>query len=133
MGEVRAVTTGGAPAAIGPYSQGVRYGEWLWVSGQIPLDPASGRLVEGEMAVQVERVLENVGAILAAAGGGFADVVKTTIYLTDINDFSIVNEVYGRYFVTPYPARATVGVMALPKGARIEMDVVACLSGQAPD
>ncbi|MBF0180216.1 MAG: RidA family protein [Magnetococcales bacterium] len=129
MEEPREVVTGGAPAAIGPYSQGVRCGGWLWVSGQIPLDPASGRLVDGGMEAQVERVLESVGAILTAAGCGFTDVVKTTIYLIDLNDFAIVNEVYGRYFVPPCPARATVGVMALPRGARIEMDVVARLPG----
>ncbi|MBF0165712.1 MAG: reactive intermediate/imine deaminase [Magnetococcales bacterium] len=133
MGVIYEVATGGAPGAIGPYSQGVLCGGWLWVSGQIPLDPVSGRLVDGDMVVQVERVLENVGAILAGAGAGFADVVKTTIYLIDMNDFSVVNEVYGRYFVKPYPARATVGVMALPKGVRIEMDVVARVAGQVSD
>ncbi|MBF0428006.1 MAG: hypothetical protein HQL94_03725 [Magnetococcales bacterium] len=123
------VVTENAPAAIGPYSQAVRSGEWLFVSGQIPLDPCSGSLVGGDVACQMERVMENVGAILAAAGAGFGDVVKTTLYLVDLNDFVVVNGVYARYFRSPFPARATVGVAALPKGARLEMEVMVHLQG----
>ncbi|MEO5347207.1 MAG: RidA family protein [Magnetococcus sp. YQC-9] len=121
------IESGGAPAAIGPYSQAVRAGDWLFVSGQIPLDPVSGQLVEGDVARQMVRVLENIGAILAAAGVGFGAVVKSTLYLVDMGDFTAVNEVYARFFVPPFPARATVGVAALPKGARVEMEVVAHL------
>ncbi|MBF0417714.1 MAG: hypothetical protein HQL86_05630 [Magnetococcales bacterium] len=128
MGGLSQVETSGAPAAIGPYSQAVRVGEWLFVSGQIPLDPLSGVLVEGDISMQTERVLENIGAILAAAGAGFGDVVKSTLYLLDMADFVAVNGVYGRYFRAPYPARATLGVAALPKGARVEMEVIAWLA-----
>ncbi|MBF0629078.1 MAG: RidA family protein [Magnetococcales bacterium] len=119
------VVASGAPEAIGPYSQAVWAGEWLFVSGQIPLDPASGQLVAGEVTQQAERVLTSIGAILEAAGVGFGDVVKTTLYLVDMNDFAAVNAVYGRFFTAPFPARATVGVAALPRGARFEMDLVA--------
>lgn len=124
------ITTSDAPGAIGPYSQAIQAGEWLYVSGQIPLDPVTGQLVEGSIEVQMERVLANVGAILAQAGVGFADVVKSTLYLLDLNDFAAVNAVYGGCFVAPYPARATVGVSALPRGARVEMEVVAWLGGR---
>ncbi len=125
------VISSGAPEAIGPYSQGVRVGDWLYVSGQIPLDPATGQLVAGDVEAQMERVLASVRAILEAADMGLNDVVKVTLYLTDLNDFAVVNGVYGRYFVAPYPARATIGVAALPKGARVEMDAVAWRSGGA--
>ncbi|MBF0614477.1 MAG: RidA family protein [Magnetococcales bacterium] len=114
-----------APLAIGPYSQAVRVGEWLYVSGQIPLDPTNGQLVTGEIETQMEQVLRNIQAILTAAEMGFADVVKSTLYLVDLEDFAPANAVYGRYFAAPYPARATLGVAALPKGARVEMEVVA--------
>ncbi|MBF0272738.1 MAG: hypothetical protein HQL98_11830 [Magnetococcales bacterium] len=125
MGSVRQVVAcGGAPEAIGPYSQAVRVGEWLYLSGQIPLDPATGQMVAGDVVCQMERVMESVGAILAAAGAGFGDVVKTTLYLVDLNDFAAVNGVYARYFQVPFPARATVGVAALPRGARVEMEAV---------
>ena len=114
-----------APAAIGPYSQGVREGEWIFVSGQIPLDPLTGQMVQGDVAAQSERVLKNIDALLAAAGATFADVVKTTVYLTDLVDFAAVNDVYGRWFAPPYPARATVQVAALPRGALVEIDAIA--------
>ncbi|MBF0164134.1 MAG: RidA family protein [Magnetococcales bacterium] len=119
------VTSSRAPSAIGPYSQAVVADGWVFVSGQIPLDPVSGMLVEGDLSQQMTRVLENIGAILTSAGSGFESVVKSTLYLTDMADFTTVNDVYARYFKPPYPARATVGVASLPKGARVEMDVVA--------
>ena len=123
------ITTKDAPAAIGPYSQGVRAGGLLFVSGQIPLEPATGQLVGGDVAAQTERVMNNLGAVLAAAGCGFADVVRTTIYLVDLAHFATVNDVYGRYFQAPYPARATVQVAALPRGAQVEIDAVALARG----
>lgn len=118
------VETRGAPEAIGPYSQAIKSGGWMFVSGQIPLDPVTGQLVLGDVVCQAERVMENLGAILDAAGVGFGDVVKTTLYLLDLNDFGVVNEVYGRYFRVPYPARATVGVAGLPRGALLELEAV---------
>ena len=114
-----------APKAIGPYSPAVRAGQLLFVSGQVALDPATGNMVEGGIAEQTRRVLDNVGALLAAGGRSFADVVRTTIFLADMNDFAAVNEIYGRYFTEPYPARATVQVARLPKDARVEIDVIA--------
>ena len=120
-----AIETDGATAAIGPYSQAVRVGPLLFVSGQIPLDPATGHLVEGDIAVQTDRVMRSIGAILEAAGATFAHVVRTTVYLTDLGDFPAMNEVYGTYFLTPAPARSTVQVSGLPKGARVEIEVVA--------
>jgi 2-iminobutanoate/2-iminopropanoate deaminase len=114
-----------APKAIGPYSPAVRAGHLLFVSGQVALDPATGQMVEGGIAAQTRRVLENIGALLAAGGRSFADVVRTTIFLADMNDFSAFNEVYGEYFREPYPARATVQVARLPKDARVEIDVIA--------
>jgi 2-iminobutanoate/2-iminopropanoate deaminase len=114
-----------APKAIGPYSPAVRAGHLLFVSGQVALDPATGQMVEGGIAAQTRRVLENIGALLAAGGRSFADVVRTTIFLADMNDFSAVNEIYGEYFREPYPARATVQVARLPKDARVEIDVIA--------
>ncbi|MEO5332985.1 MAG: RidA family protein [Magnetococcus sp. YQC-5] len=121
---IQRVETHGAPEAIGPYSQAIKSGGWMFVSGQIPLDPVTGQLVVGDVVCQAERVMENLGAILDAAGVGFGDVVKTTLYLRDLNDFSVVNEVYGRYFGVPYPARATVGVVGLPRGALLELEAV---------
>jgi 2-iminobutanoate/2-iminopropanoate deaminase len=121
----KAITSPDAPRAIGPYSQAIRTGELLFISGQIPLDPASGQLVGGDIAAQTRRVLDNVGALLAAGGLTFADVVRTTIYLLDLDDYTSVNAVYGHYFSEPAPARATVQVVRLPKDARIEIDVVA--------
>jgi 2-iminobutanoate/2-iminopropanoate deaminase len=120
----QAISTPAAPAAIGPYSQAIRAGEFLFVSGQIPLDPATGAVVEGDVRVQSRRVLENLRAIVAAAGGSFAGIVKTTVYLADMNDFPALNEEYGKFFGTPAPARATVQVSRLPKDVRVEIDAV---------
>jgi 2-iminobutanoate/2-iminopropanoate deaminase len=114
-----------APNAIGPYSPAIRAGQLLFVSGQVPLDPATGQLVSGGIAEQTRRVLDNVGALLEAGDRSFADVVRTTIFLADMNDFGAVNEIYGQYFSEPYPARATVQVARLPKDARVEIDVIA--------
>jgi 2-iminobutanoate/2-iminopropanoate deaminase len=121
----REIETSDAPRAIGPYSQAVRAGELLFLSGQIPLDPATGELVSGGIDVQTRRVLDNLGAILHAAGGSFENVVKTTIYLVDLGEFAAVNAVYASYFTPPAPARATVQVAALPKGARVEIEAIA--------
>jgi 2-iminobutanoate/2-iminopropanoate deaminase len=120
-----AVSSDTAPKAIGPYSQAIRAGELLFVSGQIPLDPATGQMVVGDVTQQTRRVMENIAAVLKAAGCSFADVARTTIYLADLNDFVKVNEVYGSYFVEPYPARATVQVARLPRDARVEIDAIA--------
>lgn len=121
----QAVSTESAPLAIGPYSQAVRAGDLLFVSGQVPIDPATGRLVEGDIATQTRRVLRNVGAILEAAGASFDHVVRTTVFLTDMDDFAAMNEVYAGCFRSPAPARATVQVSRLPKDARIEIDAIA--------
>ncbi len=121
----KAVATSEAPQAIGPYAQAVRAGQWLFLSGQIGLDPTSGELVPGGVEAETERVLANLGAVLAAAGLGVEHVVRTTIYLVDLADFARVNEIYGRAFKAPFPARATVGVAALPRGARVEIDAIA--------
>jgi 2-iminobutanoate/2-iminopropanoate deaminase len=114
-----------APKAIGPYSPAVRAGQLLFVSGQIPIDPATGQMIDGDIGAQTRRVLDSVGALLNAAGLSFANVVRTTVFLADMNDFGAVNQVYGTYFVEPYPARATVQVARLPKDARVEIDVIA--------
>jgi 2-iminobutanoate/2-iminopropanoate deaminase len=116
-----------APRAIGPYSQGVeaQAGRLVFLSGQIPLEPKTGELVAGDISVQTERVMENLGAVLRAASLGFADVVRCTIYLVDLSEFAAVNAVYGRYFASSPPARATVQVSALPRGARVEIDAIA--------
>jgi 2-iminobutanoate/2-iminopropanoate deaminase len=123
-----AVSTPNAPAAIGPYSQAIRSGNLLFVSGQIPLDPSSGTLVSGSIADQTVRVLENLGAILQAAGASFDRVVKTTVYLADMSEFAAMNEVYGRYFPAPAPARATIQAARLPRDVRVEIDLIADLS-----
>ena len=120
-----AVHTDSAPKAIGPYSQAIEHGGWVFLSGQIGLDPASGTMVAGGTAAEAEQVLKNLTAVLAAAGLGFEHVVRTTIYLVDLADFTTVNDIYGRYVRQPYPARATVGVAALPRGARVEIDAIA--------
>lgn len=122
----QAVSSPKAPAAIGPYSQAVRAGGFLFCSGQIALDPATGELVPGDVRVQTERVMQNLGAVLAAGGSGWDRVVKVTIFLTDMSDFAAVNEIYGRYFegLTP-PARATVAVRTLPRNVDVEIDCVA--------
>jgi 2-iminobutanoate/2-iminopropanoate deaminase len=119
------ISSPNAPAAIGPYSPAVRAGQLLFVSGQVPLDPATGQMIAGDIAAQARRVLDNIGALLAAGHRSFADVVRTTIFLADMNDFAAVNDVYGQYFSEPYPARATVQVARLPKDARVEIDVIA--------
>lgn len=123
-----AVRTDRAPSAIGPYSQAVRAGEWLFISGQIPLDPATGEMVQGDIAAQARRVLDNVGAILDASNASFDHVVRTTVFLADLADFSAMNEVYGSYFRAPAPARSTVQVARLPRDARLEIDVIARLT-----
>jgi 2-iminobutanoate/2-iminopropanoate deaminase len=120
-----AIATQSAPGAIGPYSQAVRAGGLLFMSGQIPLDPATGRVVEGDIAAQTECVMNALGALLAAAGLGFEHVVKTTIYLVDLAHFAKVNEAYARFFAAPYPARSTVQVTALPRGVEVEIDAIA--------
>jgi len=121
------VSTQAAPAAIGPYSQAVRAGDFLFVSGQIPLDPATGALVDGDVRAQTRRVLENLSAIVAAGGASLDRVVKTTVYLVDMNDFPAMNEVYATFFTAPAPARATVQVGRLPKDVRVEIDAVVYL------
>ena len=121
----QAVSSPDAPKAIGPYSQAVRAGNLLFVSGQVPLDPATGQIVSGDIAAQTRRVFDNLGAVLKAGGRSFADVVRTTVFLADMNDFATFNEVYGTYFSEPYPARATVQVARLPKEARVEIDLIA--------
>jgi 2-iminobutanoate/2-iminopropanoate deaminase len=121
----QAVSSPHAPKAIGPYSPAIRAGQLLFVSGQVPLDPATGQMVAGGIAEQTRRVLDNIGALLTAGDRSFADVVRTTIFLADMNDFGTVNEIYGQYFSEPYPARATVQVARLPKDARVEIDVIA--------
>lgn len=123
-----AISTPAAPGAIGPYSQAIRAGDFLFVSGQIPLDPATGALVDGGIADQTRRVLDNLGAILAAAGASFDRVVKTTVYLADMAEFAPMNEVYGEYFPQPAPARATIQAAALPRNVRVEIDLVAYLA-----
>ena len=125
MGDTRAVHTDGAPAALGPYSQAIVAGGFVYTAGQIPLDPDSGELVEGGVEVQAERVLENLGAILAAAGSSFSKVVKTTVFLSDMDDYAAVNEVYARYFREPYPARSAVEVARLPRGVQLEIEAIA--------
>ena len=131
MGGRQAITAPGAPAPIGPYSPALRAGNLLFVSGQIALDPATGALVDGDVAAQTEQVMRNLAALLHAAGASFAHVVKTTIYLADLGDFAAVNDVYGRHLGTPAPARATVEVSRLPKDARVEIDAVAVLDPRA--
>jgi 2-iminobutanoate/2-iminopropanoate deaminase len=119
------ISTNEAPAAIGPYSQAVRSGRFLFCSGQIPLDPKSGQIVPGDIAAQTRRVLDNIAAVLRAEGLTFDNVVKTTIFLTDLGDFQTVNEIYGSYFKQNPPARSTVQVSALPKNANVEIEVIA--------
>lgn len=125
MSQKKIVQSAGAPQAIGPYSQAVVQDGWIFLSGQIPLDPKTGQLVAGSIGDQTKRVLENLGAVLETVGCSYPQIVKTTVYLVDLADFSAMNEVYGKYFTSEAPARATVQVAALPKGARIEIDAVA--------
>jgi reactive intermediate/imine deaminase len=124
----QAISTAHAPQAIGTYSQAVRAGRTVYLSGQIPLNPQTMELESGDVANQIERVFENLRAVARAAGGDLKDVVKLTIFLTDLGNFALVNEVMARYFTQPYPARAAVGVAALPKGAAAEMDAILVLS-----
>lgn len=120
----RVIRTDKAPAAIGTYSQAIRAGTTIYLSGQIPLDPASMELVSGDMRAQIERVFQNLQAVAQAAGGTLADIVKLNVYLTELSHFSLVNEVMAAFFSEPYPARAAIGVAALPRGAHIEIDAV---------
>jgi reactive intermediate/imine deaminase len=118
------ISTPHAPQAIGTYSQAVKCGNTVYVSGQIPLDPTTGELVTGEMEPQIRRAFDNLKAIVVAAGGDFSHVAKLNVFLTDLNHFALVNKIMSEYFQQPYPARAAVGVAALPKGAQVEMDCV---------
>lgn len=123
-----AICTAAAPEAIGTYSQAVRAGQTVYLSGQIPLNPQTAELETGDMAAQITRVFENLRAVAQAAGGDLGDVVKLNVYLTDLGHFALVNEIMARYFTPPYPARAAVGVAALPKSAAVEMDAILALS-----
>jgi reactive intermediate/imine deaminase len=121
------ISTPHAPAAIGIYSQAVRVGNTIWVSGQIPLDPATKEMVKGDIEAQVRQVFENLKAIVTAAGASFDDVVKATVFLIDLSHFALVNKIMAEYFREPYPARAAVGVAALPRGAQIEVECIVAL------
>jgi len=123
----QAVSSSKAPEAIGPYSQAIRMGNLLFLSGQIPLDPATGALVEGDIATQTRRIFQNLGAVLEAAGASFAHVARTTVYLADMADFAAMNAVYATVFEAPAPARSTVQAAGLPKDARVEIDIIAVL------
>ncbi|XHR30367.1 MAG: RidA family protein [Chthoniobacteraceae bacterium] len=114
-----------APKAVGPYSQAVTAGGFLFAAGQIPLDPATGELIEGDVSAQTERVIQNIEAVLRADGLTFANVVKTTVFLTNLADFAAMNAVYSRYFAEPFPARSTIQVAALPKGVQVEIELIA--------
>jgi reactive intermediate/imine deaminase len=122
------IQTGNAPNAIGTYSQAVQVGTTVYLSGQIPLDPQTMELINGDFRAHATRVFENLKAVAQAAGGSLSDVVKLNVFLTDLNDFATVNEVMGEYFARPYPARAAIGVASLPKGAHVEMDAIMELS-----
>lgn len=124
------IYTSNAPQAIGTYSQAVKVGRNVYLSGQIPLIPTTMVLVEGDIAAQITQVFDNLQAVAVAAGGSFADIVKLNIFLTDLADFPVVNEIMGTYFQQPYPARAAIGVAALPKGAAVEMDAIMHLEPQ---
>jgi 2-iminobutanoate/2-iminopropanoate deaminase len=124
-GERKAILTDKAPKPIGPYSQAVRYGSLVFTSGQIPIDPATGNLVTGDIVKETEQVFANLAAVLAAAGTSLERAVKTTVFLTDMGLFAKVNEVYARHFKEPFPARSTVQVAALPKGVSVEVEIVA--------
>lgn len=127
MSKKEIISTPDAPAAIGTYSQAVRVGSQVFLSGQIPLDPQTMEMVGGDMRAQIVRVFDNLSAVAAAAGGSLADIVKLNVFLTDLAHFPLVNEVMSTYFEEPYPARAAIGVAALPKGAGVEMDAVLVL------
>jgi len=121
------IATKEAPHAIGPYSQAVRSGNTLYLSGQIPLDPATGNLIEGDFAAQSRRVFDNLRAVLRAAGAEFRDVTRATVYLTDLDNFQTLNSIYAQYFGDHKPARSTVGVAQLPRGAAVEIDLIAVI------
>jgi len=121
------ISTSDAPAAIGPYSQAVRAGDTVYFSGQIPLDPATGEIVAGDIAAQARRAFDNLKAVAIAAGGSLDDIVRVGLYVTDLGEFAQVNAVMAEYFASPYPARSTIEVPALPKGARFEVDAVMVL------
>lgn len=121
------IATKDAPHAIGPYSQAVRSGNTLYLSGQIALDPASGNLIEGDFATQARRVFDNLSAVLRASGAGFHNVARATVYLTDLGNFQALNSIYGQYFGDHKPARSTVGVAQLPRGAAVEIDLIAVI------
>ena len=129
MNNLQFIQTSEAPAAIGPYSQAVVVGEWVFASGQIPIDPGTGELIDGGIAEQTERVMKNLSAVLREAGVSLDRVVKTTVYLADMGTFGEMNEVYARHFGDHRPARATVQAGALPKNVGVEIDVIACLGG----
>ncbi|MGR9073272.1 MAG: RidA family protein [Gammaproteobacteria bacterium] len=122
-----------APQAIGTYSQAVKVGDTVYLSGQIPLDPETMTLVEGDITAEIRRVLDNLTAVAKAAGGSLENIVKLNVYLTDLSNFPIVNEIMGKYFDEPYPARAAIGVSALPKGAGVEMDAIMVVEQQVSD
>lgn len=121
----KVIATKEAPEAVGPYSQAVAVGTTLYCAGQIPLDPATGELIQGDVAAQTERVLQNLAGVLRANGMDFSNVVKTTVFLTDLANFAAMNEVYSRYFAAPFPARSTIQVAGLPKGAQVEIEAIA--------
>jgi 2-iminobutanoate/2-iminopropanoate deaminase len=122
--KLKIISTDDAPAAIGPYSQAIQAGNLLFCSGQIALDPVSGEIVAGGVREQAEQVMKNITAVLSAAGSSFDDVVKTTIFLVDMNDFATVNEIYGRYFTGHKPARSTVAVQSLPRNVLVEIEII---------
>jgi 2-iminobutanoate/2-iminopropanoate deaminase len=122
-----AISSPDAPRAIGPYSPAIRAGNLVFVSGQVAMDPATGTIVDGDIRAQTDRVMRNIGVLLNAAGGGFQHVVRTTVFLADLNDFAAMNEVYGRFVADPPPARATVQVSRLPRDVRVEIDAIAVL------
>lgn len=123
--ELRTIAAQGAPGAVGPYSHAIVAGDLVFCSGQVPLDPATGQLVGGDIGAQTARVLDNLAAVLASAGSGLGRVVKTTVFLVDMNDFAAMNEAYAKRFGEHRPARSTIGVAALPRGARVEIECVA--------
>ncbi|TAL75893.1 MAG: RidA family protein [Rhodanobacter sp.] len=127
MSSHQIITTSNAPAAIGPYSQAVRAGDTVYFSGQIPLDPATGAVVEGDITAQARRVFDNLAAVAKEAGGSFAQFVRVGIYVTDLANFAAVNAVMAEYFKAPYPARSTIEVSALPKGVKVEVDAIMVL------
>jgi 2-iminobutanoate/2-iminopropanoate deaminase len=123
----QALSSASAPKAIGPYSSAVRAGNLLFISGQVPADPSTGHIIEGDIAAQTRRVLDNLGALLAAGGLNFSDVVRTTVFLADMGDFAVMNDAYRSYFSEPYPARSTIQAARLPRDARIEIDAIAVI------